>query len=121
MRIKNVEVNLNHITVSFWHLVIKRVFSVLLYCFFTFSLTITQGSLGARINELKQRVIAENPHRYGIAVPRKSAYSFSEHKASVASYCLRNFSVLLLFLIGDYENLIAYIYPDRHHSSQEEP
>lgn len=28
------------------------------------------GSLGARINELKQRVIAENPHRYAVAVPR---------------------------------------------------
>uniref|UniRef100_A0A3Q2XRG1 MAGUK p55 scaffold protein 3 n=1 Tax=Hippocampus comes TaxID=109280 RepID=A0A3Q2XRG1_HIPCM len=26
-------------------------------------------SLGARINELKQRVIAENPHRYAVAVP----------------------------------------------------
>uniref|UniRef100_A0A8C7XL76 MAGUK p55 scaffold protein 3b n=1 Tax=Oryzias sinensis TaxID=183150 RepID=A0A8C7XL76_9TELE len=27
------------------------------------------GSLGARINELKQKVIAENPRRYGLAVP----------------------------------------------------
>lgn len=32
----------------------------------------SKGSLGARINELKQRVIAENPHRYAVAVPRES-------------------------------------------------
>ncbi|XP_029015105.1 MAGUK p55 subfamily member 3 isoform X1 [Betta splendens] len=32
-------------------------------------LVILIGSLGARINELKQRVIAENPHRYAVAVP----------------------------------------------------
>lgn len=30
------------------------------------------GSLGARITELKQKVIAENPRRYSLAVPRKS-------------------------------------------------
>lgn len=30
-----------------------------------------KGSLGARINELKQRVIAENPHRFAVAVPRE--------------------------------------------------
>lgn len=35
-----------------------------------------KGSLGARINELKQRVIAENPHRYAVAVPRKLHSSF---------------------------------------------
>uniref|UniRef100_A0A8C7Z996 MAGUK p55 scaffold protein 3a n=1 Tax=Oryzias sinensis TaxID=183150 RepID=A0A8C7Z996_9TELE len=34
-------------------------------------LVVLIGSLGARINELKQRVIAENPHRYAVAVPRK--------------------------------------------------
>lgn len=33
-----------------------------------------KGSLGARINELKQRVIAENPHRYAVAVPRESLH-----------------------------------------------
>ncbi|MEQ2188321.1 hypothetical protein GOODEAATRI_013744, partial [Goodea atripinnis] len=38
-------------------------------------LVVLIGSLGARINELKQRVIAENPHRYAVAVPRK----FIEH------------------------------------------
>uniref|UniRef100_A0A3Q2V5W5 MAGUK p55 scaffold protein 3a n=1 Tax=Haplochromis burtoni TaxID=8153 RepID=A0A3Q2V5W5_HAPBU len=32
-------------------------------------LVVLIGSLGARINELKQRVIAENPHRYAVAVP----------------------------------------------------
>lgn len=29
------------------------------------------GSVGARISELKQQVIAQNPRRYGLAVPRK--------------------------------------------------
>uniref|UniRef100_A0A8B9HBQ3 Membrane protein, palmitoylated 3a (MAGUK p55 subfamily member 3) n=1 Tax=Astyanax mexicanus TaxID=7994 RepID=A0A8B9HBQ3_ASTMX len=33
-------------------------------------LVVLIGSLGARINELKQKVIAENPHRYAVAVPR---------------------------------------------------
>lgn len=37
-----------------------------------FLLKLCKGSLGARINELKQRVIAENPHRYAVAVPRES-------------------------------------------------
>ncbi|XP_077350620.1 MAGUK p55 subfamily member 3 isoform X4 [Festucalex cinctus] len=32
-------------------------------------LVVLIGSLGARINELKQRVIAENPHHYAVAVP----------------------------------------------------
>ncbi|XP_028990661.1 MAGUK p55 subfamily member 3-like isoform X2 [Betta splendens] len=32
-------------------------------------LVVLIGSLGARIAELKQKVIAENPHRYGLAVP----------------------------------------------------
>uniref|UniRef100_A0A8C7FH33 MAGUK p55 scaffold protein 3 n=1 Tax=Oncorhynchus kisutch TaxID=8019 RepID=A0A8C7FH33_ONCKI len=34
-------------------------------------LVVLIGSLGARINELKQKVIAENPHRYAVAVPRE--------------------------------------------------
>lgn len=29
------------------------------------------GSLGARVSELKQKVIAEDPRRFGLAVPRK--------------------------------------------------
>uniref|UniRef100_A0A4W5N594 MAGUK p55 scaffold protein 3 n=1 Tax=Hucho hucho TaxID=62062 RepID=A0A4W5N594_9TELE len=32
-------------------------------------LVVMIGSLGARINELKQKVIAENPRRYAVAVP----------------------------------------------------
>ncbi|XP_054463272.1 MAGUK p55 subfamily member 3 isoform X1 [Anoplopoma fimbria] len=32
-------------------------------------LVVLIGSLGARINELKQRVIAENPNRFAVAVP----------------------------------------------------
>ncbi|XP_045066813.1 MAGUK p55 subfamily member 3-like isoform X6 [Coregonus clupeaformis] len=32
-------------------------------------LVVLIGSLGARINELKQKMIAENPHRYAVAVP----------------------------------------------------
>lgn len=35
---------------------------------------LSTGSLGARITELKQKVIAENPRRYGLAVPRKSLF-----------------------------------------------
>lgn len=37
------------------------------------------GSLGARVTELKQKVIAENPRRYGLAVPRKFNFVFSLH------------------------------------------
>lgn len=36
-----------------------------------FTLPTCEGSLGARINELKQRVIAENPHHFAVAVPRE--------------------------------------------------
>jgi len=27
--------------------------------------------LGARLNELKQKVVSENPQEYGVAVPRE--------------------------------------------------
>lgn len=37
-------------------------------------LPVVTGSLGARISELKQKVIVENPRRYGLAVPRKSTF-----------------------------------------------
>ena len=30
------------------------------------------GSLGARLHELKQKVVAENPQHFGVAIPRKS-------------------------------------------------
>lgn len=42
-----------------------------------FVLLFSSGSLGARINELKQKVIAENPHRYGVAVPREFTFFIS--------------------------------------------
>lgn len=32
------------------------------------------GSLGARLHELKQKVVAENPQQFGVAVPRKRAH-----------------------------------------------
>lgn len=35
-------------------------------------LPLVAGSLGTRVNELKQKLIAENPRHYGLAVPRKS-------------------------------------------------
>lgn len=34
------------------------------------------GSVGARISELKQKVISENPRRYGLAVPRKCLHVY---------------------------------------------
>uniref|UniRef100_A0A3B4EE84 Membrane protein, palmitoylated 3b (MAGUK p55 subfamily member 3) n=1 Tax=Pygocentrus nattereri TaxID=42514 RepID=A0A3B4EE84_PYGNA len=40
-------------------------------------------SLGARINELKQKVIAENPHRYGVAVPHTTRSRKSHEKEGV--------------------------------------
>lgn len=36
-----------------------------------YSTIMITGSLGARISELKQKVIAEDPRRFGLAVPRK--------------------------------------------------
>uniref|UniRef100_A0A672NZ67 MAGUK p55 scaffold protein 3 n=1 Tax=Sinocyclocheilus grahami TaxID=75366 RepID=A0A672NZ67_SINGR len=41
------------------------------------------GSLGARINELKQKVIAENPHRYAVAVPHTTRPKKSNEKEGV--------------------------------------
>lgn len=40
------------------------------------------GSVGARISELKQQVIAENPRRYGLAVPREcfTVWGFNGHR-----------------------------------------
>ncbi|XP_063077128.1 MAGUK p55 subfamily member 3 [Engraulis encrasicolus] len=46
-------------------------------------LVVLIGSLGARINELKQRVIAENPHRYGVAVPHTTRARKSHEKEGV--------------------------------------
>nr|XP_045231845.1 MAGUK p55 subfamily member 3 isoform X3 [Macaca fascicularis] len=37
-------------------------------------LVVLIGSLGARLHELKQKVVAENPQHFGVAVPRKRAH-----------------------------------------------
>lgn len=34
-------------------------------------LVVLIGSLGARLHELKQKVVAENPQHFGVAIPRK--------------------------------------------------
>ncbi|XP_051530690.1 MAGUK p55 subfamily member 3-like isoform X2 [Myxocyprinus asiaticus] len=46
-------------------------------------LVVLIGSLGARINELKQKVIAENPHRYCVAVPHTTRPKKSHEKEGV--------------------------------------
>ncbi|XP_017274948.1 MAGUK p55 subfamily member 3 isoform X2 [Kryptolebias marmoratus] len=46
-------------------------------------LVVLIGSLGARINELKQRVIAENPHRYAVAVPHTTRPKKAHEKDGV--------------------------------------
>ncbi|XP_046722423.1 MAGUK p55 subfamily member 3 isoform X8 [Silurus meridionalis] len=46
-------------------------------------LVVLIGSLGARINELKQKVIAENPHRYAVAVPHTTRGRKSHEKEGV--------------------------------------
>lgn len=43
------------------------------------------GSVGARISELKQQVIAENPRRYGLAVPRECVFSLCEASTVIRS------------------------------------
>ncbi|KAF4085199.1 hypothetical protein AMELA_G00114870 [Ameiurus melas] len=49
-------------------------------------LVVLIGSLGARINELKQRVIAENPHLYGIAVPPDTTRPRKSHEKEGVEY-----------------------------------
>nr|XP_043907732.1 MAGUK p55 subfamily member 3 isoform X2 [Solea senegalensis] len=46
-------------------------------------LVVLIGSLGARINELKQRVIADNPHRYAVAVPHTTRPKKPQEKEGV--------------------------------------
>nr|XP_055031687.1 MAGUK p55 subfamily member 3 isoform X1 [Misgurnus anguillicaudatus] len=46
-------------------------------------LVVLIGSLGARINELKQKMIAENPQRYGVAVPHTTRPRKSHEKEGV--------------------------------------
>ncbi|XP_051572762.1 MAGUK p55 subfamily member 3-like [Myxocyprinus asiaticus] len=46
-------------------------------------LVVLIGSLGARINELKQKVIADNPHCYAVAVPHTTRPKKSHEKEGV--------------------------------------
>ncbi|XP_076851852.1 MAGUK p55 subfamily member 3 isoform X2 [Brachyhypopomus gauderio] len=46
-------------------------------------LVVLIGSLGARINELKQRVIAENPQHYAVAVPHTTRHRKAHEKEGV--------------------------------------
>lgn len=46
-------------------------------------LVVLIGSLGARITELKQKVIAENPRRYGLAVPHTTRARKSHEREGV--------------------------------------
>ncbi|XP_068434521.1 MAGUK p55 subfamily member 3 isoform X3 [Clinocottus analis] len=46
-------------------------------------LVVLIGSLGARINELKQRVIAENTHRFAVAVPHTTRPKKPQEKEGV--------------------------------------
>ncbi|CAL8274432.1 unnamed protein product [Lota lota] len=46
-------------------------------------LVVLIGSLGARINELKQKVIAEKPHRYAVAVPHTTRPKKPQEKEGV--------------------------------------
>ncbi|ETE68250.1 MAGUK p55 subfamily member 3, partial [Ophiophagus hannah] len=41
------------------------------------------GSLGSRLNELKQKVVAENPQEYGVAVPHTTRTKKSHEKEGV--------------------------------------
>ncbi|KAK1877199.1 MAGUK p55 subfamily member 3 [Dissostichus eleginoides] len=49
-------------------------------------LVVLIGSLGARINELKQRVIAENPHRFAVAVPHTTRPKKPHEKEGVECF-----------------------------------
>uniref|UniRef100_A0A6Q2X9S4 Membrane protein, palmitoylated 3b (MAGUK p55 subfamily member 3) n=1 Tax=Esox lucius TaxID=8010 RepID=A0A6Q2X9S4_ESOLU len=46
-------------------------------------LVVLIGSLGARINELKQKVIAENPRQFGVAVPHTTRAKKSHEREGV--------------------------------------
>ncbi|XP_072502733.1 MAGUK p55 subfamily member 3 [Notamacropus eugenii] len=46
-------------------------------------LVVLIGSVGARLNELKQRVVAENPQQYGVAVPHTTRTRKSHEKEGV--------------------------------------
>ncbi|CAI5790084.1 Hypothetical predicted protein [Podarcis lilfordi] len=46
-------------------------------------LVVLIGSLGSRLNELKQKVVAENPQEYGVAVPHTTRSKKSHEKEGV--------------------------------------
>ncbi|TFK10828.1 DNA annealing helicase and endonuclease ZRANB3 [Platysternon megacephalum] len=46
-------------------------------------LVVLIGSLGARLNELKQKVVSENPQEYGVAVPHTTRSRKSHEKEGV--------------------------------------
>uniref|UniRef100_A0A452GV99 Uncharacterized protein n=2 Tax=Gopherus agassizii TaxID=38772 RepID=A0A452GV99_9SAUR len=46
-------------------------------------LVVLIGSLGARLNELKQKVVSENPQEYGVAVPHTTRSKKSHEKEGV--------------------------------------
>ncbi|XP_078234094.1 MAGUK p55 subfamily member 3 isoform X1 [Pogona vitticeps] len=46
-------------------------------------LVVLIGSLGSRLNELKQKVVAENPQEYGVAVPHTTRSRKSHEKEGV--------------------------------------
>ncbi|XP_067326095.1 MAGUK p55 subfamily member 3 [Anolis sagrei] len=46
-------------------------------------LVVLIGSLGSRLNELKQKVVAENPQEYGVAVPHTTRTKKSHEKEGV--------------------------------------
>lgn len=105
------------------HCVILAISEEAIFSFLTYSLSrmISLGSLGARINELKQRVIAENPHRYGIAVPRESVFT-DQHHTLLEKF--KNSSVILLYKLQYFKMNMQkphFVLSDRHHSTQEEP
>ncbi|KAL8176168.1 UNVERIFIED_CONTAM: MAGUK p55 subfamily member 3 [Gekko kuhli] len=47
-------------------------------------LVVLIGSLGSRLNELKQKVVAENPQEYGVAVPRRES---SKKTLQILQWC----------------------------------
>lgn len=73
------------------------------------------GSVGARISELKQKVIAENPRSYGLAVPRKCLHVYLVFHLSVASMVivdLKGFlTVDLQWLYAELHNLTQLFFP----------
>lgn len=73
----------------------------------SFTDRLVTGSLGARITELKQKVIAENPRRYGLAVPRKF---FHSEDADLISESFFFFLILSIFIDFKYDPLLQTLH-----------